>query len=306
MVIDCDRHDGGADGVAAFKSLVNANCGLPTQVPLVRTPNGGLHVYFRQPNGEALRNARGSLPPGIDVRGAGGFVVGPGARLPDGRGWTAMAGRSPIHDAPPMPEWLVAILRPAQRKESRETSNPDTNDDRGRAYAMAALEGVEAELVAAPTGERNERLFKTAFRLATMAARGWLMESEIVETLVRACEGNQYLREHGQRATMKTIESGLRDGLNVPHDDLEDRDDRTAHTGGGMAPITKNNSDSKRSARSARGPPANGMTRICQSWTTAAANCRTCRSMLFRRACIAGCSTHRAAPASLSGTSRCR
>ena len=95
LVIDCDRHDGGADGVAAFKSLVAAHGGLPRQVPLVKTPNGGLHVYFRQPNGEALGNGRGSLPPGIDVRGAGGFVVGPGARLPDGRGWTAVAGRSP-------------------------------------------------------------------------------------------------------------------------------------------------------------------------------------------------------------------
>jgi hypothetical protein len=83
-------------------------------------------------------------------------------------------------------------------------------------------------------GERNERLYKTAFRLATMAARAWLMESEIIETLVRAAEANQYLREHGHRATMKTIESGIRDGLNVPHDDLEDRDD-TAQAGSGAA-----------------------------------------------------------------------
>ena len=97
---------------------------------------------------------------------------------------------------------------------------------------MAALNGVEAELAAAPAGERNERLYKTAFRLATMAARGWLMESEIIETLVRACEANHYLREHGHRATMKTIESGIRDGLSVPHDDLEDRDDGAAHASG--------------------------------------------------------------------------
>jgi Bifunctional DNA primase/polymerase, N-terminal len=233
VVIDCDRHDGGADGVAAFKSLVTAHGGLPSQVPLVKTPNGGLHVYFGQPNGEALGNGRGSLPPGIDVRGAGGFVVGPGARLPDGRGWTAMVGRSPIHDAPPMPQWLVVMLRPTLREEARETNNADTSDDRGRAYAMAALDQVEAELAAAPTGERNERLFKTAFRLATMAARGWLMESEIIETLLRACEGNQYLREHGHRATMMTIESGLHDGLNVPHDDLVDRSDGAAQSGSG-------------------------------------------------------------------------
>ena len=174
----------------------------------MKTPNGGLHLYFRQPNGEALGNGRGSLPPGIDVRGAGGFVIGPGARLPDGRGWTAVPGRAAINDAPPLPQWLAAILRPPQREEAREPNNTETSDDRGRAYAMAALNGVEAELAAAPAGERNERLYKTAFRLATMAARGWLMESEIIETLVRACEGNQYLREHGHRATMKTIESG--------------------------------------------------------------------------------------------------
>ena len=121
-------------------------------------------------------------------------MIGPGARLPDGRGWTAVAGRSPIHKAPPLPHWLEGILRPPQREEAREPNNTETSDDRGRAYAIAALNGVEAELAAAPAGERNERLYKTAFRLATMAARGWLMESEIIETLVRAAEANQYLR----------------------------------------------------------------------------------------------------------------
>jgi hypothetical protein len=233
VVIDCDRHSGGADGVAAFKSLVVAHGGLPPQVPLVKTPNGGLHAYFKQPNGEALGNGRGSLPPGIDVRGAGGFVVGPGARLPDGRGWIATAGRSQIHDAPQLPPWLESMLRPPQREQVHDSA--ETTDERGRAYAIAALDGVEADLAQTPTGERNARLYKTAFRLATMAARGWLMESEIIETLVRSCEINEFLREHGYRATMKTIESGLRDGVNVPHDDLEDRDDSAAHAGGGNA-----------------------------------------------------------------------
>ena len=136
--------------------------------------------------------------------------------------------------APPLPRWIEDILRPPQREETREPNHSDeTSDERGRAYALAALNGIEAELAAAPAGERNDRLYKTAFRLATMAARGWLMESEILEALVRACEANHYLREHGHRATMKTIESGLRDGLGVPHDDLEDRDDGAAHASGG-------------------------------------------------------------------------
>jgi hypothetical protein len=85
LVVDCDRHSGGPDGVAAFKSLVAANGALPLQVPLVKTPNGGLHLYFRQPQGEALGNGRGSLPAGIDVRGAGRKLAG-WTRLDSGAG----------------------------------------------------------------------------------------------------------------------------------------------------------------------------------------------------------------------------
>jgi hypothetical protein len=232
VVIDCDRHEGGADGVAAFKSLVTKHGALPREVPMIKTPNGGLHLYFKQPNGEAFGNGRGSLPPGIDIRGNGGFTIGPGARLPDGRGWTVVPGRNAIKDAPPLLPWIVDMLRPPQH-ELRDQPKEETSEDRGRAYAVAALKGIEAELAAAPPGERNDRLYKTAFRLATMAARGWLMESEIAEALFRAAESNNYLREHGHRATSKTIESGICDGLKVPHDELKDRDDGPAHARAG-------------------------------------------------------------------------
>src|SRR5262245_18165771 len=70
IVIDADRH-GGPDGVANFKALLGEHGGLPAHVPVARTPRGGFHVYFKQPNGEPLGNGRGELPPGVDVRGAG-------------------------------------------------------------------------------------------------------------------------------------------------------------------------------------------------------------------------------------------
>ena len=66
-----------------------------------------------------------------------------------------MAGRAPIHQAPPLPQWIENILRPPQREEAREPNNSETSDERGRAYAVAALNGVEAELAATPAGERN-------------------------------------------------------------------------------------------------------------------------------------------------------
>jgi hypothetical protein len=51
--------------------------------------------------------------------------------------------------------------------------------------------------------------------------------------LIRACERNNYLREHGHSATMKTIENGLRDGLDAPHDDLGDSNNNSFVDGNG-------------------------------------------------------------------------
>jgi hypothetical protein len=222
LVIDLDRHNNGSDGVSAFKAFVACNGPLPPGVPMVKTPNNGLHLYFRQPQGEPLGNGRGSLPAGCDVRGAGGFVIGPGAVLPDGRGWTRIAERPPVTQAAQL-GWIESVLRRPVEPPREDHPAGETSDRRGRAYAEQALREIEAELAVTREGERNERLYKAAFRLGTMAARGWLMEGEITPALLRACEGNQYLREHGHRATLKTIESGVRDGFKMPHDDLEDR-----------------------------------------------------------------------------------
>ena len=47
----------------------------------MKTPNGGLHLYFRYPDGERLGNSRGDLPKGIDVRGQGGYALIPPSKV---------------------------------------------------------------------------------------------------------------------------------------------------------------------------------------------------------------------------------
>jgi putative DNA primase/helicase len=47
----------------------------------VRTPSGGVHVYFRQPPEDPIRNS-GAFPQHIDVRGDGGHVIVPPGRTP--------------------------------------------------------------------------------------------------------------------------------------------------------------------------------------------------------------------------------
>jgi hypothetical protein len=99
VVIDCDRHPGGNDGVKAFNRLLGVNGGNLADVPMTRTARGGAHLFFQQLKGNPLGNARGELPDGIDVRGVGGFVIAPGAVLPDGKRWQPINGRPLLVDA---------------------------------------------------------------------------------------------------------------------------------------------------------------------------------------------------------------
>src|SRR5262249_43995151 len=157
----------------------------------------------------------------IDVRGLGGFVIAPGAVLPDGKQWQSVNGRPLLADAfkagsiPELPQWLADIIRPNRKRRNGDGTDEyapgladipgATGGLRGEAYAAAALEGAAAELSAAPSGKRNETLNAVAFRLGRMIARDWIDEKSVADALLGACNANKYLREHGHRATMKTI-----------------------------------------------------------------------------------------------------
>ena len=73
VVIDCDRHPGGNDGIEAFNRLLSANGGSLAAVPMTKTANGGAHLFFKQPEGEPLGNGRGELPDGILPKDVWGF-----------------------------------------------------------------------------------------------------------------------------------------------------------------------------------------------------------------------------------------
>jgi putative DNA primase/helicase len=76
FVLDAD----GAEGLAALAELERLHGPLP-RGPRVRTPGGGLHLYFAWPtDGSSIRNKVrvGGLP--IDVRGEGGYVIAPPSR----------------------------------------------------------------------------------------------------------------------------------------------------------------------------------------------------------------------------------
>lgn len=92
---------------------------LPTSPMMVRTPGGGLHHYWRQPQGQALtvhKRVHG-LP--IDVRAVGGHLFAPGAVVlnPDGsaRGtYQLLTELVPAAELPTLPEVVREFLKARQ------------------------------------------------------------------------------------------------------------------------------------------------------------------------------------------------
>jgi len=177
-----------------------------------------------------LGNREGSLPEGINVRGAGGYVVAPGAVRPDGARYQPADDAVDLAEAfatdtiPAVPDWLVDIIgKDGGKNADGPTNNSGLPGDRERAFAAAALANCTDEIEKAARGTRNNTLNSVAYRLGRMVARGWIEELAVVDGLSQACHSNGLVNDDGLGSVRSTIESGLSAGRAHPHADLQDR-----------------------------------------------------------------------------------
>lgn len=154
LVLDADAYK---DAYAGASLLSETD----EQTPTVLTGGGGQHLYYRLPPGKAWGNATGTLPAGIDIRGAGGFVVAPGSLHASGRLYAWELDYSiddlPLADAP---TWLADILDGAARRYSFTTGRRWDGSTTTTAPNLDALR-IPASLrdlidQAAPRGHRSE------------------------------------------------------------------------------------------------------------------------------------------------------
>ena len=102
---------------------------------------------------------------------------------------------------------------------------------REQKWAAAALTDLAAELAGmAPETGRNERLYRAAFRLGTMVARGWIDRATVEGRLLDACRANALERDTGADAVRASLRSGLDGGEAVPHPDLDQQTTPGAET----------------------------------------------------------------------------
>ncbi|MFG3333834.1 bifunctional DNA primase/polymerase [Streptomyces tendae] len=138
------------DSSTALRELALRHLFTIPPTVVVLTPSGGRHLWLTGPPDHVVPNSAGRLAPGIDVRGAGGYLVGPGSRTRHGA-YTTAPGTAHLAPAPCPPALLRLLLPPTVRRAGNGTTGGD-----GR--------GLVQFVLAAHRGQRNTRLFWAACR----------------------------------------------------------------------------------------------------------------------------------------------
>ncbi|WEO96517.1 bifunctional DNA primase/polymerase [Streptomyces sp. FXJ1.172] len=148
--VDLDTKTG-TDSSAALRELALRHLFTIPETVVVRTPSGGRHLWLTGPPDVVVPNSAGRLAPGIDIRGAGGYLVGPGSRTDHGV-YTTAPGTTHLAPAPCPPSLLRLLLPPPRGPHP----GPSTPGDHGRGLVQFVLSAHE--------GQRNTRLFWAACR----------------------------------------------------------------------------------------------------------------------------------------------
>ncbi|MBT3162484.1 bifunctional DNA primase/polymerase [Streptomyces sp. Vc74B-19] len=148
--VDLDTKNG-TDPAAALRALASRHRFTVPPTVVVLTPSGGRHLWLSGPPDVVVPNSAGRLAPGIDIRGAGGYLVGPGSRTEHGT-YTAAPGTA--HLAPAAcPPTLLRLLLPPPRAHH---PTPPSAGGHGQGLVQFVLGAHE--------GQRNTRLFWAACR----------------------------------------------------------------------------------------------------------------------------------------------
>ncbi|WP_263167155.1 bifunctional DNA primase/polymerase [Streptomyces sp. SCSIO ZS0520] len=182
-VLKPDEQEGTPDGVQSLLALCErAGQELPATYQ-VRTPSGGQHLYFTQPEETRLHSTAGTVGHHIDTRGWGGYVVAPGSTTPQGA-YTVTDDRPPV----PLPQWLHSALSVKPKRTAHYAIATSAECRSG--YSAAALRGEAHNVATAPDGKRNAVLLRAARALGRLVASGDLTREEAEEALSRAVAGN--------------------------------------------------------------------------------------------------------------------
>lgn len=174
VVLDLDRHEGQADGVAALPEI-EERLGVLPATATVRTGGGGLHKWFRCGVADAKSIV---VAPGVELKaGVCGTPLPPSLHR-SGRRYLWI-DRAPVAVLPDAWAALVTPLPPPPPRPPRDVLA-------STGYARRAIEGEVSRVLNATNGGRNATLNIAAFSLGQLVGAGLVGEDEVVPVLLDA------------------------------------------------------------------------------------------------------------------------
>jgi hypothetical protein len=210
VVLDIDVKRPEANG---FDSLKDLGRSILPETPMVHTESGGVHIYFQCPDRE-LRNSAGKIGPGLDVRGAGGYVIVP---TPDsGYVWDTYWNLDTVEPVE-APDWLW----PPPPSRPRTSAPPVLQTDGLSRYAEAALDSACKAIIDAPAGQQEITLNVESFSIGTLCGAGGISEGLALKALLYAASR---MRDHDPRWAWRPekidfkVRRSFADGLRHPRE----------------------------------------------------------------------------------------
>ncbi|MCL7379605.1 bifunctional DNA primase/polymerase [Streptomyces sp. 35G-GA-8] len=151
--------DSPPDSVAALQQLALQHLFTLPETVVILTPSGGRHIWLTGPPNVVVPNSAGRLAPGIDVRGAGGYLVGPGSVTARGA-YRPAPGTADLAPAPCPRALLRLLTTPASPPRSQHHRHRSGAEQEQPARGHGLVQFVRA----AHSGQRNTRLFWAACR----------------------------------------------------------------------------------------------------------------------------------------------
>ncbi|WP_370271200.1 bifunctional DNA primase/polymerase [Streptomyces sp. V4I8] len=191
----------------------------------VRTPSGGLHIWYRNPDTDIrFRCSNGSSPKvalawQVDVRAEGGYIVAPTTSTTAGTYTAEGSTRVPA----PLPDWLWAelirtghVIAPATPKPSVAKA-PVPRPRRKTSAAHRVLDpliAVVAQCATTPEGAGfTEKLNRAAYTAGGLVAAGHLEEAAVRDLLL---ESAHQARPWQTTRNEKIVNDGLAAGAAHP------------------------------------------------------------------------------------------
>ncbi len=207
-VLDIDVPPGHEDGRLWLAEMEAIHGPLP-ETRTATTASGGRHFYWKY---TAEVKNRAAVGPGVDLRGAGGYVIAPGSVMADGRCYT-WDNDALIAEAP---DWLMQLVTPRQAPPVATTTYTHADSGSADRYTEVSVADELRSLASQPPGGRGALVNATAYRLGRFVGANLLNRAEAEAGLFAAAQSNGIVTKDGEREVRAKIRRGLDAGMRDP------------------------------------------------------------------------------------------